>query len=172
MTIYNRLSVRPTEETLAYLSSVMSGSPLDLDLSAYTVEVMTTKDRIEANPDNVYNAYALSLKPWYDAYLERSSLLLSLNSEDLAMRCLELHRAGVERAFFDGYFPYLTIRPDMPPLSRNYKTFILTTANTLCKNERPLQFSSEFVEQVDIIRPLNYDYYQAQLALDHNLVGY
>lgn len=172
MPVYNRLSVRPTDETLSYLSSVMSGASFDIDISTFTVEIMTTKDPIVACPGNVYNAYALSLKPWYDAYIERSSLLLSLSSEDLSMRCLELHRLGVQRAFFDGYFPYMTVRQDMPPLARNYRTFILSTANTLCKNERPLQFSGEFVEQIDIIRPANYEYYQAQLALDHNLVGY
>lgn len=167
MPVYNRLSARPTDETLEYLSNVMSGAPIDIDLSSFTVEIMTTKDKIVACPGNVYNAYATALKPWYDAYVERSSLLLSLSSEDLAMRCLELHRQGVERAFYDGYFPFMTVREGMPPLSRHFRTFILSTANTLCKNERPLQFGEEFVEQVDIIRPLNYEYYQAQLAGDH-----
>lgn len=163
MTIFNRLSVRLTAESSEYISNVMSGSPLDIDISAFSVEIITTLDAITAKPDNVYDAYCLNLKPWYDAYQEHSSLILSLESPDLVSRCLELHQEGVVREFYNGYYPYLTIIPDMPQLSRNYKTFILSTVNALCKNERPLQLTSEFIEEVDLNHVPNYEYYLAQV---------
>lgn len=162
--IYNRLSVVPTAETAEYLSNVMAGSPLDIDISAYTVELITTQDDVIAKPNNVYQATSLSLKSWYDTYLQRSSLILSLASPSMVERCMELHKEGVVREFFDHFYPYLIIRPGMPALSRNYKSFVLSTANALCgTNDRPLEFTGEFVEQVELHSIPNYEYQMAQI---------
>jgi hypothetical protein len=161
--IFNQLNVKPTDDTLEYLSNVMSGSPLDLDIASYSVEVITTQDELVAKPDNVYQARCLNLRVWYDAYLQRSSLILSLASPDLVERCMELHKEDVVRAFYNHYYPYLTIRANMPALSRNFRTFVHTTANILCGNERMLEFTGEYIEQVNLHSPPNYEYQMAQL---------
>lgn len=162
--IYNQLFVRPTQNTLDYLSSAMSGSPLDLDLEAYRVEIITSLDAIEAYPDVVYDASAISVKVWYDTYLQRSSLILSMESSDLQKRCLDLNKHEVVRAFSDYYNPHLTLKPNMPALSRNYRTFILQTANVLCSSDQPLQFTGEYVTQADLLSPPDAAYNEAMIA--------
>lgn len=161
--IFNQLNVKPTDETAEYLSNLMSGSPLDLDISSYSVELITTLDELTAVPDNVYQARCLNLRVWYDTYLQRSSLILSLASPDMVERCMALHKEGAARAFYDHYYPYLVLRANMPALSRNYRTFIHTTANSLCGNERLLEFTGEYIEQVDLHSPPNYEYQMAQV---------
>jgi len=162
--IFNQLNTLPTEETMHYLSSVMAGAPLDIDLTSFKVEVITTKDALEYHPDRVYQAEATSVKVWYDAALGTSSLIISLNSPDLQRRGLELAEEGVLREFFDFYNPYLRVRPNMPALSKHYRTFIYGLANALCSNQRPLEFTSEYVTQVDLINPVDYDYNMAMIA--------
>lgn len=170
--IFNRLSVRPTDETAEYLSNLMAGSPLDLDIESYSVELITTRDELTAKPDNVYGATSLTLKVWYDAYLQQSSLILSLASSDMVARCMELHKEGVVREFYDHFYPFLVIRHGMPALSRNYKSFILTTANALCGNERVLEFSNEYIEQVNLDHIPNYEYQMAQVHEQANRTMY
>ena len=162
--IFNQLNVLPTQETLEYLSSVMSGSPIDLDLSAYRVEVITTLDAVVPEPDRVYNASALSVRVWYDAYLQRSSLILSMHSPDLQQRGIELNQQGVVREFHNYYNPHLTLKPGYPPLSRNYKNFVVQTANALCANDRPLQFTGEWVANIELHAPPDFEYNEAMAA--------
>ncbi len=161
--IFHQLNVLPTEETLDYLSAVMSGAPLDLDLQAYKLEVITTLDPVIACPENIYTAKALHVKVWYDAYLERSSLILSLLSSDLQKRCMQLNELGVVREFRDYYNPHLTLRPDMPPLSRHYRTFVVQTADALVGGQ-DLEFTGEYVTQVDLLAPPDNEYNLAMIA--------
>ncbi len=161
--IYNQMFVVPTPETLEYLSQALSGSSVDLNLQALYVEIMTTLDPMVANPDNVYEAHVSSVKVWYDAYLQRSSLIVSLTSKDLVMRVTQLHEEQVVREFFDAYVPYMTLRPDMPALSNHYRTFVRQAADTL-HNGGPLYFGNEFVTQSDLLAPLDADYKRAMIA--------
>ena len=170
--IYNKLSVRPTDDTLEYLSNVMAGSPLDLDIESYSVEIITTLDALTAEPNNVYRATSVNLRVWYDSYLQQSSLILSLASPDLVQRCMQLHKQGVVREFYDHYYPFLVIKDGMPSLSRNYRTFILSTANALCGNERVLEFTNEFIEEVELTHMPNYEYQMAQAREQINRTGY
>ncbi len=162
--IFNQLNLLPTQETLDYLSSIMSGSPIDLDLSAYKVELMTSLEPIAPMPERIYDATAYSVKVWYDAYLQRSSLILSLVSSDLQRRAMELNEQGVVREFHNYYNPHLVLKPDYPPLSRNFKNFVTQTANVLCANERPLQFTSEWVAQIELLAPPDFEYNEAMAA--------
>lgn len=168
--IFHQLNVLPTDETLDYLSSVMSGCPMDLDLQSYKVEIITTLDALTACPNNVYEASALHVKVWYDAFLERSSLILSLLSSDLQKRCMQLNEQGVAREFHNYYNPHLTIRPDMPPLSRHYRTFISQTADALVGGQ-PLTFTGEYITQVELHAPTDYEYHQAMIAERSNRRG-
>jgi hypothetical protein len=161
--IFNQLNVLPTDDTLEYLSSVMSGSPIELDLSKYKVEVITTLDALEANPDNIYNATAADVRVWYDSHVERTSLIMTLESSDLQKRALELNQQGVIRQWFDIYTPHLVLRPNMVPMSVHYRRFVRQMANAFCSNTRALQFTSEYITQVDLNAPINYDFNKAMM---------
>lgn len=159
--IYNQINALLTDDTMAWISSVLSDSPMDLDLTQYRVEIITTLDAVKAEPDNVYQAHCLNARVWYDAYLQRSSLILSLESSDLQKRALEFAELGVVREFTDYYNPHLVLRPGMPPPSRRYRTFVHNVANIFCSNDRPLEITHEYVTQVDLAAPLNFEYNKA-----------
>ena len=162
--ICNRLYVKPTAATLSYLSSVMAGAPLDIDLSELKVEIIATQDALEIDPTREYSAQSINVNVFYDSYLQQSSLICTLVSEDLQERAKELNREGVVRDFYDWYVPYLVFKRDMPPLSRNYRTFRVSLANALCQNERPLHFTGEYVVQEDVRAYPDYEFIQAMAA--------
>lgn len=163
MTIFNQLFVIPTDATLSYLSSVLSGASMELDLSEFKVEIITTEDDVIALPERVYSAKASSLKVWYDSYLMKSSLILSLISNDLEMRALELNQLGVLRSWYNYYNPYMTIIPSMPGLSKHHRRFVLSAANALVSGaeDYSLEFSNEYVAHTALEAPINADYNMA-----------
>lgn len=169
--LVNRLYVVPTDETLSYLSAVMAGAPLDLDLTELMVEITSTEDALEIDPSRVYSAQAININVFYDTYLQRSSLIATLVSRDLQERAKELNSEGVVRAFYDWYVPYMAIKRGTPPLSRHFRTWKVSLANALCQNERPLYFTGEHVVQEDLMAYPDFDYVQAmaaELQLRHN----
>jgi hypothetical protein len=160
--ILNQINVLPTQATLDYLSSVMADSPLDLDLSSFKVEIITTQDAVIAQPENLYQALPTSVRVWYDTYTQRSSLIISLVSSDLQRRGLQLAQEGVLREWYDQYNPHLIIKEGMPPLSRHYRSFIHSLANILGSgNVPPLEFTNEHVIQIETEAPINAAYHEA-----------
>jgi hypothetical protein len=166
MTTYNRLFVVPSDETMSYFSSVMSGCPIDLNIEQFKVEIITTEDGLEIDPSRVYESQAVNVNVFYDSYLQRSSLICTLRSQQLQVRAKELNREGVARpAEFPQFFiPHFTIRPDMPPLSRNIRSWKFAIANALCQTERPLYWTGEFVEQQTLLAVPDLDYQLAMAA--------
>lgn len=168
MTVYNRLFVVPDDATRTYLSSLMSGCPIDLDVEAFRLEIITTEDALEIDPSRVYESQAVNVSIFYDSYLQRSSLICTLVSPDLMARAMELNAEGVARAegFPDFFIPHFTIRPDMPALSQHIRTWRVSIANALCQSERPLYWTGEYVEQETLLAVPNLDY---QLAMAEDL---
>jgi hypothetical protein len=161
--LFNQLFAIPTEDTLSYLHSVFSASPIDIDISSFKVELITSLDEIVPEPDRVYQAQVTEAKVWYDSGLQMSSFLLSLHSPDLLTRALELAQQGVAREFYDAYMPHMTVIQGMPPLSSNYRRFVLSIANLFGSNPTPLEFTNEFVVATDLQVPPNADYYDAKI---------
>lgn len=162
--IYNQLVVLPTDDTLKFLSSVMSDSPIDLDLSSYHLVITTTLDEIDPMPDLLYTAQTISVRVWYDAHLQTSSLIASFESSDLQKRAMHLLQAGVLREFHDYFNPHMILRLHMPPMRRHASRFVRNLGDSLCAVDRPLQFHGEFVRTVDLQAPPNYEYEQAMTA--------
>lgn len=156
--LVNQLRLLPTDETKIYLAAVFQGTPLELSVDEFSVEVISTLDAVTADPTYVAAATAVNLRIWYDTYFQRSSLILSLQSNDLNDRCIKLHEQEVVREFYDFYNPYLVLKRGMPPLSANYRSSIFQIANALCANERPLYFSHEYVTEVDLEAPPDFEY--------------
>lgn len=161
MTTYNRLFVVPTDETMSYLSSVLSGSAVDLDLQALRVEIISTEDGLEIDPARVYEAQAINVNVFYDSYYQQSSVIATLVSADLQARAKELNLEGAVRAGFPGYIPYMAIKRQMPALSRHYRTWRVTLANALCADERPMFFTGEHVETESLDMLPDQDYLEA-----------
>ena len=163
---YNRLFVVPTDETLSYLSSVMSGCPIDLNIDAFRVEIITTQDALEIDPSRVYRSQAINVNVFYDSYLQRSSLIATLVSSDLQARAKELNLEGVARPenFPQFFVPHFTIRPDMPALSRNIRIWKVAIANALCQNERYLDWTGEYVSTETLLAVPDPDYQEAMAA--------
>ncbi len=159
--LVNQLFCLPTPETMAYLMAVTADSSIDLDPNIWGVEIITTQDAVEPDPGRVYEAYASSVKVWYDAAIQRSSLLMSLVSPDLQRRCIDLNSEGVLREFYDEYFPYLPVRRNMPANSRRVKRFTLQLANAVCDKSKILTFGNEFVIQSTLYTPPDFDYNMA-----------
>lgn len=158
----NQLMCLPTPDTLKYLMAVTADAAIDLQPDIWGVEIITTRDEItDVQPDREYEAYATSVKVWYDAALQRSSLLMSLVSPDLQQRCIELNDEGIAREFYDEYFPYMPVRRNMPANSRRVKRFTLQLANAVCDESKILTFSNEFVLQSTIFTPPDFDYNMA-----------
>jgi len=149
----------------------MAGSPLDIDLTSFKVEVIATEDALEIDPVRVYEGQTINVNVFYDTYLQRSSMIATLVSADLQERAKELNQEGVVRSFYDWYVPYMVIKRGMPPLSRHFRTWRVSIANALCQNERPLSFTGEHVVQEELAAYPDFDYIQAmaaELQLRHN----
>lgn len=162
--LVNQLYCVPTPDTLAFMAAIMGAGALDVYPESWVVNIMTTLDPLEPNQNNVYSATASSVRVYYDSALQRSSLIMSLESPDLQQRCLELNSQGVVREFYDHYSPFMRIRPDMPSLSRHYKRYVVQVANAMCQPDRVLEFSNEFVTTENLATMPDMDYMQAMYA--------
>jgi hypothetical protein len=173
--MYNRLYVVPTDDTMGYLSALMSGSPVDVDLETLKIELITTEDELEIDPERVYSVEAISVGVFYDTYLQRSNLIVTFKSSDMQTRYRELRDEGVVRAFYgDGipYIPYMALIRGTPPMTKHFRAFKLAVTNALVANERMLTFTGEHVEVEKLMAVPDYDYIDAMkgdLVLRHSL---
>ena len=143
--IVNELAVLPDQGTIDYLSTILSGAPMEIDLQNMYVVVAQSVAEIKPDPNTVFLAKAGSLDVWYDSAAGESSLILPLWSPALDARASEV-RDEAKPAFYGGlYVPHLIVIPQMPPLSRHYRRFVRSLSDTLFANRVPLVFEREFV---------------------------
>ncbi len=143
--IVNELAVVPDADTLAYLSTLMTGAPLDIGLSEMYVVLAQSQDTIVPDPNTVFLARAGSLGVWFDGATHESSLILPLESPALEARAAEV-RAYHKPAFYaDAYIPFMVVVPGLPPLSRHYRRFRNSLSDALWANRQELVFEREFV---------------------------
>lgn len=161
--IFNQLRVIPDEDTLAYLAQLISGLALDINMDAWHVDVITTLDAVTADPNARYLAYATSMNSYYDAHMQWSSLILSLQSEDLHRRAIELNEQGVVREFFNYYNPHMVIVSGMPPLRRRRRGNVKALKDAVCYTDHRLVFVTEHVSSVNLHAPPNQQYHEAMI---------
>ncbi len=162
--MYNRLYVVPDPDTLSYLSALMSGSPVDTDITKLKIELMTTPGELEIDPERTYTAEAINVGVFYDSYLQRSNLIATFKSAQLLERYKELVSEGVVRSFYGDnmpYIPYMPIIRGTPPLTKHFRVFKLALSNALVANDRPLTFTGEHVEVEKLLAVPDYDYLDA-----------
>jgi len=163
MLIY-QLVVLPTPDTLEYLSNVFSGSPIDLDLQSFSVEINSSTEIMEADESKVYKADAGSMDRFYDSATGETSLLLPLQSEQLLTRCRELREHAPSAFYGEHYFPYLCIKRNMPTMKPHRRALINSWADTLYANHYPLMFDAEIILHKEYDNAPDMDYYTTRVV--------
>lgn len=166
--IITELLVLPDEETIKYLSMVMSGCPFDLDLQKMHVVLnhveADAEPQMKAESENVYVAKAGTLDIWYDTGTQSASLILPLNSPAMMGRVREVRdRCG--SAFYGEHFvPHMIMKEHMPALSRHYRRFIRSISTTLATSETPLVYEAELLRTTEYQAVPQADFYASYLA--------
>ena len=142
--LVNRTVVLPTDETRDYLASVLSGSPVDINLDSFHIVLLDTMDPVVLNSKAVYTVEATAFKQWYNEATQQGALILSLQSADLQARYEELTASHKDR-WYTEYSPYMVVVPYANPDRLHQRRFIGSIANALCSmnNATKLQFSFE-----------------------------
>lgn len=164
--LFHQLIVLPTESTLHYLATMMSGATLEVDFARIYVEVNTSKEPMDndANPDSIYTAYAGSGGVWYDSGTGNTSWIIPLVSDQLQRRRLEL-QATAPHAFYPSmYVPHLVLKTPMPPMKRRFRAFTNVISDILINSQEPLMFDAEIVRTIDLTHATDYDFYQDQAS--------
>jgi len=156
--IFNQLIALPRPETIEYFSTIMSGSPLMLDLKNIYVEINLSQEEMVPDMDGVYTAYADTGGIWYDSAAGISSWILPLQSAALDRRHFDVAQEA-PNPFYNGYIPHLILLSPVPPLKRSYRTFMASINNTLVNDQQPLLFDAEITRQLDLKRAPMYDFY-------------
>lgn len=157
--LFNQLIVLPRPETLEYLSRILSGSPLTIDLKTMYVELNLSQGDMDPEPEAVYMAKAGNGGVWYDTGTGLSSWIIPLVSEQMQRRHFDL-QPEAPNPFYKGFIPHLILLPGVPPLKRNYRTFMASINNTLATSYEPLLFDAEIVRPIELTRAPMYDFYK------------
>jgi hypothetical protein len=163
MLIYQLVAL-PTPDTLEYLSNVFSGSPIDLDLQSFYVEINSSTEIMEADESRIYKAEALSMDRFYDSATQETSLLLPLHSPQLLERCREVREHAPSAFYGEHYFPYLCIKRNMPTMKAHRRGIINSWADTLYANHFPLMFDAEVVLHKEYNEAPDLDYYTTRVV--------
>jgi hypothetical protein len=107
------------------------------------------------------------MKEYFDSASQSSWLLLPLDCPALIKRAQDLRLEGAPSAFYgDHYFPFMVVKPHMPPRYQSLRTFVNSVSNTLAMTEdHPLLFEGEFVVASEFHAVPHADYY-ATMAVD------
>lgn len=141
--LFNEVRVIPTQETVDYLSMLMSGSSLPMDPMSWSVVLNQSNYSMEVDTDRIYEAKAETLNVWYDDLTGQAALLMVLKSQDLVERAMEL-REQAPNPLHASYYPNIVMLRPMPQLKRRYKALINSWGDTLVRDQTPLIFEMEF----------------------------
>lgn len=156
--LLNKLTVFASLETKAYFNTILAGSPIEINVEDFKVDIITTSGELETKPSAVYTALSGSMNIWYDAARQESSLILPLFSNSLTNRFYEISNSGSVPYWYPSYNPYMTFKFNMPTRHKHYRGFLNSIATTLATSKDYLTFDSEYAELVEELHPLNYDY--------------
>lgn len=168
--VLNELLVLPTPETIRMLSTIMSGSPIEIRLDQAYVSLNISEQSMTPKPDKVYEARAGGLGVWFDQSTGLSSLIMPLVSGQMAERVMELRDEAQNFFYGPHWFGFMVLITDCPPLNRRKSGFLNSIGNTLDWDPKPMTFSQEFVRPIDPKAPPFADYYASQIA-NHKAMG-
>jgi hypothetical protein len=162
--VFNELLVLPTPETIRMLSTIMSASPLEIRLDQAYVSLNISEDSMTPKTGNVYTAQAGNLGVWFDQSSGLSSLIMPLQSPQMAERVLEL-REEAPNAFYGGrWIGFMVLIRDCPPMNRRKSGFVNSISNTLAWGDSALTFDAEMVRPIEVHAPPFQDFYSSNVA--------
>lgn len=156
--LLNKLVVALSLDSKDYLKIIMASSPLEFNVDAFEVEIITTNGAFETKPSNTYKASCGTMGIWYDPSRQESSLILPLVSESLTNRFNQIYKTGSIPFWYPLYNPHLVMKFAMPGRHKHFRGFLNSISTTLATGNVPLTFDSEYAEVVDQQHPLNYEY--------------
>jgi hypothetical protein len=162
--VLNELLVLPTPETIRMLSTIMSASPLEIRLDQAYVSLNISEASMTPKTNNVYEARAGNLGVWFDQSSGLSSLIMPLQSSQMAERVLEL-REEAPNTFYGGrWIGFMVLIRDCPPMNRRKSGFVNSISNTLAWDTKAMTFDAEMVRTTEVHAPPFQDFYSSNVA--------
>lgn len=162
--VLNELLVLPTPDTVRMLSTIMSGSPIEIRLDQAYVSLNLSEKSMTPKTNNVYEARPGNLGVWYDQSTGLSSLILPLQSSQMAERVIELREEAPNTFYGDRWVGFMVLIRDCPPMSRRKTGFVNSISNTLAWGTQPLTFDAEMVRTFEVHAPPFADFYAANIS--------
>lgn len=167
--VLNELLVLPTPETIRMLSTIMSASPLEIRLDQAYVSLNISEKSMTPLAGKVYEAQAGNLGVWFDQSTGLSSLIMPLQSPQMAERVLEL-REEAPNTFYGGrWIGFMVLIRDCPPMNRRKSGFVNSISNTLAWGTSIMTFDAEMVRSMEVHAPPFQDFYTSNVANEWNL---
>jgi hypothetical protein len=167
--VLNELLVLPTPETIRMLSTIMSASPIEIRLDQAYVSLNLSESAMTPKPGNVYEARAGNLGVWFDQSTGLSSLILPLQSSQMAERVIELREEAPNTFYGDRWVGFMVLIRDCPPMNRRKSGFVNSISNTLAWDPKPMTFDAEMVRSAEVHAPPFADFYAANISNEQAL---
>jgi hypothetical protein len=162
--VLNELLVLPTPETVRMLSTIMSASPLEIRLDQAYVSLNISEGSMTPKPNTVYEGRPGNLGVWFDQSTGLSSLIMPLQSSQMAERVLELRDEAPNTFYGERWVGFMVLIRDCPPLNRRKSGFINSISNTLAWGTEALTFDAEMVRTLEVHAPPFQDFYSANVS--------
>lgn len=167
--VLNELLVLPTPETIRMLSTIMSASPLEIRLDQAYVSLNISESSMTPKPNAIYQAQAGNLGVWYDNSTGLSSLIMPLQSPQMAERVIELREEAPNTFYGERWVGFMVLIRDCPPMNRRKSGFVNSISNTLAWDPKPMTFDAEMVRSMEVHAPPYADFYAANVANERAL---
>jgi hypothetical protein len=162
--VLNELLVLPTPETIRMLSTIMSASPLEIRLDQAYVSLNISEASMTPDTSRVYEAQAGNLGVWFDQSTGLSSLIMPLQSPQMAERVSQLREEAPNMFYGDRWIGFMVLIKDCPPMNRRKSGFVNSISNTLAWGTSKMTFDAEMVRATEVHAPPFADFYAANIS--------
>jgi len=162
--VLNELLVLPTPETIRMLSTIMSASPLEIRLDQAYVSLNISETSMTPDTIRVYEAQAGNLGVWFDQSSGLSSLIMPLQSPQMAERVMQLREEAPNTFYGDRWIGFMVLIRDCPPMNRRKSGFVNSISNTLAWGTSKMTFDAEMVRSTEVHAPPFADFYAANVS--------
>jgi hypothetical protein len=146
------------------LSTIMSASPLEIRLDQAYVSLNISEKSMTPVPSKVYEAQAGNLGVWFDQSTGLSSLIMPLQSPQMAERVKELREEAPNTFYGERWIGFMVLIKDCPPMNRRKSAFVNSISNTLAWGTSIMTFDAEMVRATEVHAPPFADFYAANIS--------
>jgi hypothetical protein len=112
----------------------------------------------------VYEAQAGNLGVWFDQSTGLSSLIMPLQSPQMAERVSQLREEAPNMFYGDRWIGFMVLIKDCPPMNRRKSGFVNSISNTLAWGTSKMTFDAEMVRATEVHAPPFADFYAANIS--------